>query len=176
MSHPLGEEAQRRPRAIDGGATRHPSAIGGDAQAAQPESHGRDAADVPRRGFDRRAVRPGTVAHDAGCGIGVFPEKLEGPFRQIFQQRVVGGREERALWRRLSLRRRHRAAAGAGARCEYPDREGKNQRAKGAARNEVAQWCGLYRRRRTNFWILPVAVFGSSARNVKLWGVLKCAS
>ena len=30
--------------------------------------------------------------------------------------------------------------------------------------------------RSTNFWILPVAVFGSSATNVKLCGHLKCAS
>ena len=29
--------------------------------------------------------------------------------------------------------------------------------------------------RKTNFWILPVAVFGSSSIGVKLWGTLKCA-
>src|SRR6185369_6294512 len=43
---------------------------------------------------------------------------------------------------------------------------------------ENAHWCAIAVRppRRTYFWILPVAVFGSASTNVNAVGTLKCAS
>jgi hypothetical protein len=75
LRHLLGEPTQRRLGALDCCSPRLPAASGGNAQAAQPEADGRDAADAGGVLAGGTPVGPRPVPDDAGAGIRLFPEE-----------------------------------------------------------------------------------------------------
>jgi hypothetical protein len=66
---------------------------GGDAQAAQAEADRGDAADIPRLAVNRQAVGSRTIPDEARGGIGLLPEELTRPPREVVEKPVVFGRK-----------------------------------------------------------------------------------
>ncbi len=95
MLEPIGEGPQRRARAQDGLLPRHPAALGGDAQAGETEPHRGDAAHLDVVVARRRAIGPRSIADDAGGRVGLLPEELKRPLRQILEKGLLGGGERR---------------------------------------------------------------------------------
>ena len=89
LRHLLGKPAQRRFGAVDDARTRLPAACRGNAQPAQPEANGGDAADVGRVLVGGTAVGARPVANDPGANIRLLPEERKRPPRQILQKPIV---------------------------------------------------------------------------------------
>ena len=101
LRHLLGEPAQRRLGAVDCARAWLPAAGGGDAQPAQSEANGRDAADMGGVFAGGTTVGARAVADDAGADVRLLPEERKRPPRQILEKPVVrlarpiGGRRGR---------------------------------------------------------------------------------